>query len=126
MDEREKKSLHGWRKEEGYKYPSPIIEPLEAIFCVQGGQPCWVRGWPGIFTRREASLDPSLGWPGQHRGLARRLNCQPRPQARTAWPAQGAGLVAEAASLEPGKAGQTAKTFDTENATTFVSGLRFQ
>ena len=24
-----------WRKEEGYKYPSPIIEPLEAIFCVR-------------------------------------------------------------------------------------------
>ena len=38
MEEREGKTcsrvLFGWRKEEGYKYPSPIIEPLEAISCV--------------------------------------------------------------------------------------------
>ena len=52
----------GWRKKEGYKYPSPIIEPLEAISCV-----CREAGLAGSEAGPKAGMEysraerPALG-----------------------------------------------------------------
>ena len=72
--------LAGWRWVKGYKYPSPIIEPLETFCCVQRGRPKpgLEPAWPAcqIWPLQSGRPEPSLGWP---------------------W----AGRVAEAAGLAP-------------------------